>query len=521
MRISRSIALLGICTFLCLSSGIATAENPPAASPAYIPFDGEKSTWHEGFDRYDYVMDRQTMAISPFKRPENERFAIGALPNGNQRGVVICPKKPAPGNPWSWRGCYWDHQPQTEVELLKRGFHIAYIWADATTRPDEHWKAWYTFLTENHGLSKKPAFIGMSRGGEYAFTWSTLHPDKVSCIYADNPGMNDDALRRLIDLARADVPVLLVCGTIDPILQKNAITIENMYQHFSGRVSMMLKDGAGHHPHSLIDPTPLADFIERSVNETAPPTPDFVAGNRFTRSSYYSIDNSYEKTPRDGYITRRGAAFNDCFNRFDVALGFPTPVTIIAPKSEATGRPWVLRAGFVDRDARVDQALLAKGYHIVVGPVGFNADGPTHADWDKLYAYLTNYGFSKKPVMEGAGGAAGAVYDWAIANPDKVACIYAENPILRTGGVKVQPLDNLAPLAKANVPILHVCGSLDPALDEQTRVAEKRYKELGGNITVIIADGVGHYPTAPQDVKPVVQFIAAHQESNSSDKRAN
>ena len=53
--------------------------------------------------------------------------------------------------------------------------------------------------------------------------------------------------------------------------------------------------------------------------------------------------------------------------------------------------------------------------------------------------------------MEGAGGAAGAVYAWAIENPDKVSCIYAENPILHTGGVKIQPLDNLAPLAKAGV----------------------------------------------------------------------
>ena len=63
------------------------------------------------------------------------------------------------GNPWSWRGCYWDHQPQTEVELLKRGFHVAYISANASLRPDKTWDAWYTFLTEKHGLSKKPAFV--------------------------------------------------------------------------------------------------------------------------------------------------------------------------------------------------------------------------------------------------------------------------------------------------------------------------------------------------------------------------
>lgn len=113
--------------------------------------------------------------------------------------------------------------------------------------------------------------------------------------------------------------------------------------------------------------------------------------------------------------------------------------------------------------------------------------------------------------MEGAGGGAGAVYGWAIENPDKVACIYAENPILHTAGVQTQPLDNLAPLAKASIALMHVCGSLDPALDEQTRVAEKRYKAMNGNITVIVQEGEGHYPTAPRDTAPVLAFILSHQ----------
>ena len=72
---------------------------------------------------------------------------------------------------------------------------------------------------------------------------------------------------------------------------------------------------------------------------------------------------------------------------------------------------------------------------------------------------------------------------------------------------KTPPLDNLAPLAKAGVPLLHVCGSLDPALNDHTRVVEKRYKELGGAITVIVKEGEGHYPLAPKDPKPVVDFI--------------
>ena len=118
--------------------------------------------------------------------------------------------------------------------------------------------------------------------------------------------------------------------------------------------------------------------------------------------------------------------------------------------------------------------------------------GAVREQWDATYKLLTDHGFSRKPVLEGTGTAAGEAYAWAIENPDKVACIYGRNPVLRSLMSKTPPLDNLAPLAKAGVPLLHVCGSLDPWLADQTRVVEKRYKELGGPITVIVKEGEGH-----------------------------
>jgi len=63
------------------------------------------------------------------------------------------------------------------------------------------------------------------------------------------------------------------------------------------------------------------------------------------------------------------------------------------------------------------------------------------------------------------------------------------------------------------VPILHVCGSLDPMLKTHTREAEKRYKELGGTMTVILQEGIGHYPSAPKDPTAVVDFIVKQQDA--------
>ena len=478
------------------------------AADGYTPFEGEKTTWHDGFDRFDFVMDEDSLDITPFKRPEGEGFGVKAPEKGKRRCVVIVPKRPAPGNPWSWRGQYWDHEPQAEVELLRRGFHVAFVTPD----PGKPWDAWYAYLTGKHGLSKKPAFVGMSKGGVNAYDWAAAHPDQVSCIYADNPAIRPDAFARLGELARNDVALLNVCGSQDFLLERHTLAIEARYHQLGGRITVMIKDGPAHHPHSLRDPRPIADWIV----EHARPSGDrpAFADAGFTKSSYYALGSTYTSLEREKtYATCRGPGFTECYDRYDAGTDGPwglAGMAVIVPKAAAPGKPWVFRADPIGRDAAVDQALLAGGFHVVVAPLVAQA-GPVRGQWDELYKKLVGHGFSRKPVMEGAGTAAGEAYAWAIANPDKVSCVYGENPALRSLMAEEPPLDHLDALARAGVPLIHACGSLDPWLDSQTRVAEKRYKELGGRMTVIVDEGKGHYPTAPRDPKPVVEFILARQ----------
>jgi pimeloyl-ACP methyl ester carboxylesterase len=350
----------------------------------------------------------------------------------------------------------------------------------------------------------------MSRGGEYAYTWASSHPDKVSCIYADNPGANRELMMKIGALATNDVPLLHVCGSIDPLLGRYSTAIEAIYQSFGGRIAVMIKDGAGHHPHSLRDPTPIADFIVQSVQPREVIAPDFLGG-RVTRNSFYSTKNIYREFPKERtFITCRGPMFSECYDRYSFELsGVEGAITVVVPLKAAAGKPWVFRSEFVSADALVDLALLERGFHIVTGPVSYNRDGPLLEHWNAVYKHLTDHGFAKKPVMEGTGSAAGDAYAWAIANPDQVACIYAENPVLRSFMSKEPLIDNLSALAKTGVPLMHVCGSLDPSFKDQTQVIEKRYKELGAPITVLLKEGQGHYPLGPNDPKPVVEFITS------------
>jgi len=500
-KVSARLALLAVGVF----SGSFWSLTGMRAADTYVPFEGEKSTWHDGFDRFDYGMDEESFAITPFKRPEGEKFAVGGPAKGQRRCIVVVPKQAAPGNPWSWQGCYWDHEPQTEIELLRRGFHIAFITPD----PGKQWDAWYDWLTEKHGLSKKPAFVGMSRGGVNEYDWTTANPDKVSCIYADNPAIRPEALAKLGELVKNDVALLNVCGSADSLLQRNTLVIENRYQQLGGRITVMIKDGHAHHPHSLKNPKPIADWIEQHLLPATGTRPDF-ADEKFIKSYYYSVESTNlwlkeEKT----YADCRGPGFVECYDRYDERTSSQWGVTglaVIVPTSVAPGKPWVFRADAITRDAVLDQALLARGFHIVIAPLTAQS-GAVPMQWNNAYQLMIDHGFSKRPVLEGTGTAAGEAYAWAIENPDKVACIVGRNPALRSLMSITPPLENLGPLAKAGVPLLHVCDKTDPRFNDQTNVIEQRYKELGGKITVIVRDEDARVPLSSADQLRVADLI--------------
>src|SRR3984893_4985506 len=503
---------------LFFAAAIVWTSSNATAAEVYVPFEGEKTTWHEGFDRYDFIMDDATGAITPTTASSSEVTSFGideSIKGGKRRCVVVVPKKAAPGNPWSWRGCYWNHQPQSEVELLRRGFHIAFVAPDPG-RQGKAWDVWYKFLTENHGLGKKAAFVGMSKGAVNAFNWGVVNPEKVACIYADNPAVYDEDFAKIPELAKHDIPLLHVVGTEDFVLQRHTMVVERIYHQLGGSITVIMKEGVAHHPHSLIDPTPIADWIEQHMHPVEANRPAF-ADSTYTKTHYYSLENSYlYLKEEDTYATVRGPGYVPSYDRYSRNGSSSPPanfqaddMSIVVPQKPAPGKLWVFHSSFLERDSAVAMALLAKGYYIVLAPIS----GPraVQKQWDEVYQRMVDNGFATKVVMEGTGAKAGESYAWAIANPEKVSVIYARNPLMRSLMSKTTPIDNLAPLARAGVPILHDCGSLDPWLKEQTRVAEKRYQELGGKITVLVTEGEGHFPLSPKDPKPVVDFILSHQ----------
>ena len=74
---------------------------------------------------------------------------------------------------------------------------------------------------------------------------------------------------------------------------------------------------------------------------------------------------------------------------------------------------------------------------------------------------------------------------------------------------RFNPVDNLANIAKAKIPIIRVVGDADGAVppEDNSAIVEERYKKPGGEIVVIHKPGVGHHPHGLDDPKSLVDFI--------------
>ena len=218
---------------------------------------------------------------------------------------VVEPHVVANGKPWIWRARFWGHEPQTDIDLLERGFHVAYCdVADLFGSPQavKRWDTFYRHMVKE-GFSRKMALEGMSRGGLIIYNWAAKNPKKVACIYADAPVMDitqwpmalegeKDNISRMMKaygfkseeeaiswkgnpvdharkMARAAIPILHVVGDMDEGVryQDNTKVFEERMKELGAPIRVIHKPSIGHHPHSLSNPQPIVDFILQAMNQ--------------------------------------------------------------------------------------------------------------------------------------------------------------------------------------------------------------------------------------------------------------
>ena len=299
----------------------------------------------------------------------------------------------------------------------------------------------------------------------------------------------------------------------------------------------------------------LASLFEKEISRlnlsgypaTDREQPDFLNISRFATTAQL-LDLAKRKTEvktldQTTNIPGEKTAWHN-FDRYDFKLG-DADCRVVTPNTAAPGKPWVWRARFWGHEPQADLALLAKGWHVVYCEVGALFGSPAAVErWDRFYDFLTTqHGFATKAALEGMSRGGLIIYNWAASNPGKVAAIYGDAPVCdfkswpagrgvgkgslgtwkqclaaygfteaEAVAYKGNPIDRLAPLAKAGIPILHVVGDADKVvpITENSDIIEQRYKALGGKIHVIHKPGVGHHPHSLKDPEPIVEFFLAH-----------
>ena len=80
---------------------------------------------------------------------------------------IVFPEKAEPQRHWIWRARFWGHEPQTEIALLEKGFHVVFIDAAEYRGNNEAvglWNRFYDYLIKNYQLNRKAVLEGMKIG---------------------------------------------------------------------------------------------------------------------------------------------------------------------------------------------------------------------------------------------------------------------------------------------------------------------------------------------------------------------
>lgn len=235
-----------------------------------------ESLWH-GFKRIDFVFE-------------------------GRNAILVFPQKPNNNKNWLFKTEYFDAFPGFEIEMLERGWHLAYVQNITRWCLDEDLdlkKQFALYLSREYGLYEKCVPVGMSCGGMIGVKFAAKYPEHVSALYLDAPVMN--LLSCPAGLGKADnslmpefvqatgmelaqlisyrehpidkmhiplqkkIPVILVYGDSDEVVpyEENGYLLEKYYRENGGTIVTIGKAHCGHHPHGLDDNAPLIDFVEK------------------------------------------------------------------------------------------------------------------------------------------------------------------------------------------------------------------------------------------------------------------
>lgn len=224
---------------------------------------------------------------------------------------------------------------------------------------------------------------------------------------------------------------------------------------------------------------------------------------------------------------------------------FIVPPTVPTPDGKPT--PWVWYAPTLPKlpgreEAWMFERFARAGVAVAGIDVGESYGSPDgRALFSAFYTELTTKrGFAPKMVLLGRSRGGLMTLCWAAENPEKVAafagiypvCNLASYPGLAKAApayhltqaelaaklAEHNPIDRLASLAKARVPLFAIHGDSDKLvpLEANSGILAERYTALGGVINLIVPPGQGHSMwTGFFQSEALVAFVLEHAQAKS------
>ena len=227
-----------------------------------------------------------------------ERFEFEGVP-----ALIVFPEAEKNGA-WALKTEYWDAFPGVEIDLLKKGFHLAWVKniSRFATKEDCDRKARFVkYIAKKYSLRKKCVPVGMSCGGAHAVQFAGYYPKLIDCLFIDAPVLNfssypaklgvgienifdvefrtayPDATRasligstihpicRAPKLIENKIPIIMLYGTEDKtvIYEENGALLVEAYKECPELLKVMPISLRGHHPHGKTcgDNDDIIEFI--------------------------------------------------------------------------------------------------------------------------------------------------------------------------------------------------------------------------------------------------------------------
>lgn len=218
-----------------------------------------------------------------------------------REAILIAPEQANEEKNWLFKTEYFDAFPNFEIEMVKKGWHLAYIKNITRWCLDEDIdlkKRFCEYLSSEYGLYKKCVPVGMSCGGMFAVKFAAKYPECVSALYLDAPVMNllscpagigkggndmfpefeqatkmslsdlinyrENPVDKMDVLSKNNIPVIMLYGDVDDVVpyRENGQMLENYYRENGKQIVTICRKNCGHHPHGLDDSMPIIEFVE-------------------------------------------------------------------------------------------------------------------------------------------------------------------------------------------------------------------------------------------------------------------